>query len=113
MYPLVRELAVDGIPVTVTCRVLGFVFEQRVGVLREGREDALFDLEVLGGVNDAVAHVGEGLEVGLVRLGFHESVSPFECFCQADGPDAGWDAGAFYAQEPYHRVDAGFVLELG
>jgi transposase InsO family protein len=24
MYPLVRELAVDGIPVTVTCRVLGF-----------------------------------------------------------------------------------------
>ena len=22
MYPLVRELAVDGIPVTVTCRVL-------------------------------------------------------------------------------------------
>jgi transposase InsO family protein len=24
MYPLVRELAVDGVPVTVTCRVLGF-----------------------------------------------------------------------------------------
>jgi transposase InsO family protein len=24
MYPLVRELAADGIPVTVTCRVLGF-----------------------------------------------------------------------------------------
>jgi transposase InsO family protein len=24
MFPLVRELAVDGIPVTVTCRVLGF-----------------------------------------------------------------------------------------
>lgn len=24
MYPLVRDLAVDGIPVTVTCRVLGF-----------------------------------------------------------------------------------------
>jgi transposase InsO family protein len=24
MYPLVRELAVEGIPVTVTCRVLGF-----------------------------------------------------------------------------------------
>lgn len=24
MYPLVQELAVDGIPVTVTCRVLGF-----------------------------------------------------------------------------------------
>jgi putative transposase len=23
MYPLVRELAADGIPVTVTCRVLG------------------------------------------------------------------------------------------
>lgn len=23
MYPLVRELAVDGIPVTVSCRVLG------------------------------------------------------------------------------------------
>ena len=22
MYPLVRELAVDGVPVTVTCRVL-------------------------------------------------------------------------------------------
>lgn len=24
IYPLVRELAVDGVPVTVTCRVLGF-----------------------------------------------------------------------------------------
>jgi putative transposase len=24
MFPLVRELAVDGIPVAVTCRVLGF-----------------------------------------------------------------------------------------
>ena len=24
MYPLVQELAVDGIPVTLTCRVLGF-----------------------------------------------------------------------------------------
>ena len=24
MYPLVQELAVDAIPVTVTCRVLGF-----------------------------------------------------------------------------------------
>ncbi len=24
MYPLVRELAADGVPVTVTCRVLGF-----------------------------------------------------------------------------------------
>jgi len=24
MYPLVRELAVDGVPVTVACRVLGF-----------------------------------------------------------------------------------------
>ena len=24
MYPLVRDLAADGIPVTVTCRVLGF-----------------------------------------------------------------------------------------
>ena len=24
MYPLVRELADDGVPVTVTCRVLGF-----------------------------------------------------------------------------------------
>ena len=24
MYPLVRELAVDGVPVTVTCRVLRF-----------------------------------------------------------------------------------------
>lgn len=24
MYPLVRELVVDGIPVTVTCRVLDF-----------------------------------------------------------------------------------------
>ena len=24
MYPLVRELAEDGIPVTVTCRVLKF-----------------------------------------------------------------------------------------
>jgi putative transposase len=24
MYPLVRELAADGIPVTVTCRALGF-----------------------------------------------------------------------------------------
>jgi len=24
MYPLVRELAVDGVPVTATCRVLGF-----------------------------------------------------------------------------------------
>jgi hypothetical protein len=24
MYPLVRDLAVDGIPVTVACRVLGF-----------------------------------------------------------------------------------------
>jgi hypothetical protein len=24
MYPLVRELAADGIPVVVTCRVLGF-----------------------------------------------------------------------------------------
>jgi putative transposase len=24
MYPLVLELAVDGVPVTVTCRVLGF-----------------------------------------------------------------------------------------
>lgn len=24
IYPLVRELAADGIPVTVTCRVLGF-----------------------------------------------------------------------------------------
>ena len=24
MYPLVRELAVDGVPVTVTCRVLQF-----------------------------------------------------------------------------------------
>ena len=24
IYPLVRELAVDGIPVTVACRVLGF-----------------------------------------------------------------------------------------
>jgi len=24
MFPLVRDLAVDGIPVTVTCRVLGF-----------------------------------------------------------------------------------------
>lgn len=23
MYPLVRELAADGVPVTVTCRVLG------------------------------------------------------------------------------------------
>ena len=23
MYPLVRELAADGIPVTVSCRVLG------------------------------------------------------------------------------------------
>jgi hypothetical protein len=25
IYPLVRELAVDGIPVTVTCRVLRLV----------------------------------------------------------------------------------------
>ena len=24
MYPLVQDLAVDGIPVTLTCRVLGF-----------------------------------------------------------------------------------------
>jgi putative transposase len=24
LYPLVRELAVDGVPVTVTCRVLRF-----------------------------------------------------------------------------------------
>ena len=24
MYPLVRDLAADGIPVVVTCRVLGF-----------------------------------------------------------------------------------------
>ncbi|MBG6192261.1 hypothetical protein IWX64_003231, partial [Arthrobacter sp. CAN_A212] len=24
MYPLVRELAADGVPVTVTCRVLHF-----------------------------------------------------------------------------------------
>ena len=24
MYPLVRDLAADGIPVAVTCRVLGF-----------------------------------------------------------------------------------------
>ena len=24
MYPLVQELAVDGVPVTLTCRVLGF-----------------------------------------------------------------------------------------
>ncbi len=24
MYPLVLELAIDGIPVAVTCRVLGF-----------------------------------------------------------------------------------------
>ncbi|TFC61071.1 IS3 family transposase, partial [Cryobacterium sp. TMT2-15-1] len=24
IYPLVRELAVDGVPVTVTCRVLRF-----------------------------------------------------------------------------------------
>jgi hypothetical protein len=24
IYPLVRDLAADGIPVTVTCRVLGF-----------------------------------------------------------------------------------------
>jgi putative transposase len=24
IYPLVRELATDGIPVVVTCRVLGF-----------------------------------------------------------------------------------------
>jgi len=53
MYPLVRELAVDGIPVTVTCRVLGLArqpyyrwLNQPVGV-RELDEaylaNALFD----------------------------------------------------------------------
>ncbi len=28
MYPLVLDLAADGVPVTVTCRVLGFSTEK-------------------------------------------------------------------------------------
>ncbi len=30
MYPLVRDLAADGIPVTMTCRVLGFITQALV-----------------------------------------------------------------------------------
>jgi hypothetical protein len=33
MYPLVRELAGDGIPVTVTCRVLKIVMYSRTRLL--------------------------------------------------------------------------------
>jgi putative transposase len=40
MYPLVRELAADGIPVTVTCRVLDLArqpYYLRQGVTSSGR----------------------------------------------------------------------------
>jgi DNA invertase Pin-like site-specific DNA recombinase len=45
MYPLVRELAVDGVPVTVTCRVLGFSKQafyrwKRDPVSQRDRDDA-------------------------------------------------------------------------
>lgn len=53
MYPLVRELAADGVPVAVTCRVLGFArqpyyrwLKKPVGdaeLVRAYRADALFD----------------------------------------------------------------------
>jgi putative transposase len=43
MYPLVRELADDGIPVTVTCRVLGIARQPYYGWLAEPVSDAELD----------------------------------------------------------------------
>ena len=37
MYPLVRELAVDGIPVAVTCRVLKIARQPLAGSAGHGR----------------------------------------------------------------------------
>jgi len=43
MYPLVRELAVDGIPVTVTCRVLKIARQPYYRWLRQPVSDRLLD----------------------------------------------------------------------
>jgi hypothetical protein len=76
-------------------------------------KDTFFDFNVLSGVNDAVAHVDESVEIAVVRLGFHESVNPLERLSQPDHPDAGRTTGAFDAQQRDHRVNAGVVFQLG
>jgi transposase InsO family protein len=43
MYPLVRELAADGIPVTVTCRVLKIARQPYYRWLRNPVSDCLLD----------------------------------------------------------------------
>ncbi|HEY3034274.1 MAG TPA: hypothetical protein VGJ54_06410 [Streptosporangiaceae bacterium] len=81
------------------------VGEQGVGLLGEGGENLLLDLGVLGGMDNAVTHVGEELEVVLVRLGSHEQPRPGERFGQADCPDLRGNGGPLYAQQPDQRAE--------
>jgi putative transposase len=79
MFPLVRELAVDGIPVTVTCRVLKLCRQQYYRWLKEPVTDAqLEEAYLANAIFDAHRddpEFGYRFLADEVRLGDHPDVS--------------------------------------